>query len=153
LGWFMVAPDIIPPASLLLFYWLLGCYFMGLKRYSELCFIRPEVAACYRESFKYYTERKLLVSVIFYGSASMLFFGAFCMRYRMELILAFPCIGFLMASYFNLSYEEDSAAQNPEKLYKQPWLMTGLLITVAVMTLLLSHPLPTLTQVFAPTLP
>jgi 4-hydroxybenzoate polyprenyltransferase len=153
LGWFMVTSTLIPPVSLLLAYWALGCYFMGLKRFSELRCIQHSVAASYRESFKYYTERKLLVSVTFYAAAAMLFFGAFAMRYRMDLIMAFPCIGYLMAAYFNLSYEEDSAAQNPEKLYKQPWLMGGVAVTCATLTFLMVHPLPALTRILVPTLP
>ena len=153
LGWFIVTSALIPPLSLLLSYWALGCYFMALKRYSELRSVQHRVAASYRESFKHYTERKLLVSVTFYASAAMLFFGAFSMRYRMELMLAFPFIGYLMAAYFNLAYEEDSAAQNPEKLYKHPWLMGGVIVTVAVMAYLLLHPLPMFTRILAPTLP
>ncbi len=153
LGWFMVTSALTPPISLLLSYWSLGCYFMALKRYSELRSIKATVAASYRESFKHYDERKLLVSVVFYSAASMLFFGAFSMRYRMELMLAFPLVGYLMAAYFNLSYEEDSAAQNPEKLYKQPWLMVGVVLTVLVMVFLLIHPFPAVTKLLAPTLP
>jgi 4-hydroxybenzoate polyprenyltransferase len=153
LGWFMITSTLIPPISLVLAYWALGCYFMALKRFSELRCIQHNVAASYRESFKHYTERKLLVSVTFYAAAAMLFFGAFSMRYRMELILAFPCIAYLMATYFNLSYDEDSAAQNPEKLYKQPWLMGGVVVTFATLAFLLLHPLPAMTRILVPTLP
>ncbi len=153
LGWFMVTSTLIPPLSLLLAYWALGCYFMSLKRFSELRFIRRGVARSYRQSFQHYTERKLLVAAVFYAASSMLFFGAFSMRYRMELILAFPCVGYLMAAYFNLSYEEDSAVQNPEKLYKQPWLMGGVVATSLALGFLLSHPLPALTKLLGPTLP
>jgi 4-hydroxybenzoate polyprenyltransferase len=153
LGWFIVTNTLVPPVSLLLAYWALGCYFMGLKRFSELRSIQHKVAASYRESFKHYTERKLLVSVNFYGAASMLFFGAFSMRYRMELVLVFPFIAYLMATYFSMSYEDDSAAQNPEKLYKHPWLMGGVVLTIAAFAFLLFHPLPGLTRLLVPTLP
>jgi len=153
LGWFMVTSSLTPPISLLTAYWALGCYFMALKRFSELRSIKQGIAEAYRHSFKYYSERNLLVSVMFYAASAMLFFGAFAMRYRMELILGFPCIGYMMAAYFNLSYDEDSAAQNPEKLYKQPWLMAGVVATSCVLTFLMLHPLPALTSLLAPTLP
>ena len=80
-GWYIVGPDAIAPASLLLSYWMVGCYFMALKRFAELRSIgQGESAAAYRRSFRYYTPERLLVSVTFYASAAMLFFGAFIMR-------------------------------------------------------------------------
>jgi 4-hydroxybenzoate polyprenyltransferase len=38
-GWFIVTTATSPPASLLLSYWMIGCYFMALKRYAELASI------------------------------------------------------------------------------------------------------------------
>ena len=31
-GWFIVEPHAVAPASLLLSYWMVGCYFMAMKR-------------------------------------------------------------------------------------------------------------------------
>ena len=99
-GWYMTGIDAFAPTSLLLSYWFVGCYFMALKRYAEYNEIGdPERAAAYRASFAYYTPERLLVSVMFYASAAMLFLGAFVMRYRLELILAFPLIAVVMAIY------------------------------------------------------
>jgi len=53
----------------------------------------------------------------------MLFFGAFMMRYRIELIFSFPVVAWLMAVYFSLSFRHESAVQNPERLYREPSLM------------------------------
>src|SRR6185437_15490002 len=84
-GWYMVTTAIFPPASLLVAYWMIGAYLMALKRFSEFRQINnQERAGAYRKSFHKYTERSLLVSVTFYGSAAMLFFGAFIIRYRVE---------------------------------------------------------------------
>ena len=92
-GWYIVTSTMIPPISLLLSYWMVGCYFMALKRFSEYREIGDSGrAAAYRKSFRYYTERSLLSSVTFYASAAMLFFGAFLVRYRMELVLSFPFV-------------------------------------------------------------
>ena len=50
----------------------------------------------------------------------MLFLGAFVMRYRLELILAFPLVALVMAIYLGLAFKPESAVVNPEKLYREP---------------------------------
>ena len=151
LGWYMVTETLVPPVSLLCAYWMLGCYFMGLKRFSEYREIASfQVASAYRRSFRFYTEKSLLASVMFYASLAMLTFGVFIARYRIDLVLAFPFLALLMAMYFNLSFEVHSCVQHPEKLYKERTLMAVVLGTCALMTLLLYVPVPYLRQVFAP---
>ncbi|HWG19666.1 MAG TPA: UbiA family prenyltransferase [Terracidiphilus sp.] len=148
LGWYMVTA-LIPPLSLLLSYWMLGAYFMALKRFSEYRQIGDHaVAASYRNSFRYYTQESLLNSVAFYASAAMLFFGAFIMRYRMELILAFPIVAWLMAIYFSMSFRPESPVQNPEKLYREPRLMGVLALCIIVFTALLFINIPSLRDYF-----
>jgi decaprenyl-phosphate phosphoribosyltransferase len=154
LGWYAVTTVLIPPVSLLISYWMIGCYFMALKRFSELSEIGDRTAAAaYRASFKHYTPESLLVSVVFYASTAMLFLGAFIMRYRIELILGFPLVALVMAIYLKLSFQKNSAVQNPEKLYREPLLMASFTATVLVMSLLLFIRLPRLEQFFVPTLP
>ncbi len=149
LGWYMVTADMLPPASLLLSYWMLGAYFMALKRFSEYRQIGDsKVAASYRKSFHYYSQESLLNSVVFYAAAAMLFFGAFIMRYRIELILAFPVVAWLMAVYFGLSFNHDSSVQNPEKLYREPRLMAVLTVCIVVFVVLLFVNIPWLTAFF-----
>jgi 4-hydroxybenzoate polyprenyltransferase len=154
LGWYAVAAWLVPPLSLLMSYWMIGCYFMALKRFSELREIGDRsVAGAYRASFKRYTPESLLVSVIFYASTAMLFFGAFIIRYRIELLLGFPLVAVVMATYFRLAFKHNSAVQNPEKLYREPALMAWFAATVVVMVLLLFVRLPRLEGMFMPTLP
>ncbi len=154
LGWYAVAAWLVPPLSLLMCYWMIGCYFMALKRFSELREIGDRsVAGAYRASFKRYTQESLLVSVVFYASTAMLFFGAFVIRYRIELLLGFPLVALVMAIYFKLAFQRNSAVQNPEKLYREPGLMLWFTATVAVMVLLLFVRLPWLENIFMPTLP
>lgn len=158
LGWYAVTAlmlqPLIPPVSLLISYWMIGCYFMALKRFSELSELGDRTtAAAYRASFKRYTPESLLVSVVFYASTAMLFLGAFIMRYRIELILGFPLVALVMAIYLKLSFQKNSAVQNPEKLYREPLLMASFIATVLVMSLLLFIRLPRLEQFFVPTLP
>lgn len=153
-GWFIVTSVTVAPASLLLSYWMIGCYFMALKRFAEFRNIDDaERAAAYRKSFRYFTAERLLVSVVFYGSAAMLFFGAFCMRYRLELILAFPAIALVMAVYLHVALKENSAAQHPEKLYREPALMAAVVGAALAMVMLLSVNLPIMHRIFTPTAP
>jgi decaprenyl-phosphate phosphoribosyltransferase len=153
-GWFIVTDVTIAPASLLLSYWMIGCYFMALKRFAEFRNIADATrASAYRKSFRYFTSERLLVSVMFYGSAAMLFFGAFCMRYRLELILAFPAIALVMAVYLHVALKNDSAAQNPEHLYREPALMASVVAASALIIVLLNRDLPVMHQVFTPTAP
>ena len=149
LGWYSVVTVMLPPASLLFSYWMLGCYFMSLKRFSEYRQIAdPAIAASYRSSFAHYSEESLLISATFYAAACMLFFGAFMMRYRIELILSFPVIAWLMAAYFSLSFRRESAVQNPERLYREPLLMVPLTICIALIVLLLFVNVPVIGTMF-----
>ena len=153
-GWYIVTSVTTAPASLLLSYWMIGCYFMALKRYAELpSFAGSRQAAEYRRSFAHYTRERLLVAIMFFGSAAMLFFGAFCMRYRMELILAFPLVALVMAIYLRVAFKADSAAQHPERLYRERGLMLAVLATAGVMLLLFRVDLPAMYRFFTPTAP
>jgi decaprenyl-phosphate phosphoribosyltransferase len=153
-GWFIVDTAAIPPASLLLSYWMVGCYFMAIKRFAELrCIANRVQAVAYRKSFGFYTEERLLVSIVFYGSAAMLFFGAFIMRYRLELILAFPFVALVMAVYLSLAFEKNSAAQAPERLTREPILVASVIICGLLMGALLWLNIPILHKIFVPTVP
>jgi decaprenyl-phosphate phosphoribosyltransferase len=149
MGWYMVTDQILPPSTLLVAYWMIGAYFMGLKRFGEYRQIGdPALAATYRRSFKHYSERTLLVSVMFYGSTAMLFFGAFIARYRLELILAFPLIAWVMAVYLMISFEDDSAVQNPEYLHREARLMIPVLLCAALLSTLMFVRVPALHNFF-----
>jgi 4-hydroxybenzoate polyprenyltransferase len=153
-GWFIAATTSIAPASLLLSYWMVGCYFMAIKRYAEYREIGdPARAAAYRKSFAFYTLERLMISIIFYGSAAMLFLGAFIMRYRLELILSFPLVALVMAVYFAISFKKDSAAQRPEGLYREPVLMAAVISCSVAMTALMIVDIPVLATIFTPTAP
>jgi 4-hydroxybenzoate polyprenyltransferase len=151
-GWYMTGIAVFAPTSLLVSYWMVGCYFMALKRFAEYREIDdPARAATYRKSFAYYTPERLLVSITFYASAAMLFLGAFVMRYRLELILAFPLIAIVMAIYMSLAFKPDSAVINPEKLYKEPLLMATVVTCAVLILLLLFVDVPALDTIFRPT--
>jgi decaprenyl-phosphate phosphoribosyltransferase len=153
-GWFITGTASFPPASLLLSYWMVGAYFMAMKRYAEYRDIAdPERAARYRRSFAYYTEERLLVSIMFYGSAAMLFLGAFAMRYRFELVLSFPFVSLVMAIYLFLRLRPNSAVQRPEGLYREPALMAAVIVCALVIGAALLVDMPVLSRIFSPTAP
>ncbi|MGF1635839.1 MAG: UbiA prenyltransferase family protein [Cyclobacteriaceae bacterium] len=125
LGWFIFLPLALPPSSILVAYWMGGAFLMGTKRFSEYRFIDDkETASNYRKSFKYYNEKKLLISVFFYAMTSCFFLGIFLIKNKIELLLSFPFFALLFSWYLNNAFEKDSPAQRPEKLYKRKYFMT-----------------------------
>jgi decaprenyl-phosphate phosphoribosyltransferase len=154
-GWYIAAPDSVgPPASMIMSYWMVGCYFMALKRFAELRTIGDaEVAARYRRSFARYDEDLLLVTAMGYGSAAMLFFGAFAVRYHVELLLGFPFIAVTMAIYLWLALQPDSPVQTPEQLYRQPVLVGACAICTVVLLVLVAVDLPWLVDLIDPDFP
>ncbi len=153
-GWFIVDNTTVAPGSMLLSYWMIGCFFMAVKRLAEFNSLAdPLKAAEYRKSFKYYTQERLLVSIMFYGSAAMLFLGAFVMRYRLEEILAFPFVALVMAVYLRLGLRENSPAQYPESLYKEPLLMASVSLCAFMAIALMLVDLPWLESWMTPTAP
>ncbi len=153
-GWYIVGPDAVTPASLLLFYWMIGCYFMAIKRFAEYRFIDNDaVLAIYRKSFRFYTEDRLLTSIMFYASTAMLFFGVFVIRYRLELVISFPIIALAMAIYLKLGLRENSPTQNPENLYREKSLMLTCAACAIVMIACLFVDMPWLDELVRPLAP
>ena len=153
-GWYIVDPGGLAPVSLLVSYWMVGCYFMAIKRFAEYRHIGDRSRAiAYRRSFARITEQSLLISIVFYASVAMLFFGAFAMRYRIELIVSFPLIALVMAIYLAVGFRQDSAAQRPEGLYREPVLMAAVVSCTILVAILLFVDLPSVSRIFVPTLP
>ncbi len=136
MGWFIVTSDSIPPSSILIGYWMAGAYLMATKRFAEYRMIGdPEKAGLYRKSFVRYNEKKLLASSIFYALASTFCLGVFLVKYRIEYLLCIPFIFLLFAYYSAMSLDNDSAAQKPEKLYKEKKLMLLVLVIIILLVI------------------
>lgn len=135
IGWAMVDATTLPPASILLAYYLGGAFLMAAKRLSEY----REIAAThgkpvlvqYRASFAGYTDTSLTVSCFLYAMLSSFFLAVFLMKYRIEYILLMPLIAIFFCQYLALSMQPGSSAQKPEKLFRE----RGLMIMVAVLAL------------------
>jgi len=127
LGWVMVDPTSLPPASILLAFWMGGAFLMNSKRLSEYRDIvrsdGKEVLGSYRRSFKYYTEHSLTVATMVYSLSCMFFMAVFLIKYRIEYVLMVPCLVGLFAIYYSLSMKPDSVARKPENLYRSRPLM------------------------------
>jgi hypothetical protein len=82
---------------------------------------------------------------------AMVLFGAFIGRYRLEMVLAFPFVALVMVVYFALAFKPESAAQHPELLHREPWLLASVLVCAAAMLAFLFIDVPALHQLFHPT--
>ncbi|MFV2005283.1 MAG: UbiA prenyltransferase family protein [Gammaproteobacteria bacterium] len=152
LGWYATGTVLQPPLSLVISYWMIGAFFMAVKRFAEYRHINDPVrAAEYRLSFKHYNEERLLISIIYYVAAFGLFFGIFLLRYRTELVLSIPLIAAVIAWYIHIGFHHDSPVQYPEKLYKVKGLMILLLVTSTVMVSLMFIDMPWLHELFSKT--
>jgi 4-hydroxybenzoate polyprenyltransferase len=149
LGWFAVIGDRLPPFSLVIAYWMLGAFFMATKRLAEYRRIGDKAtAAAYRHSFAYYDEGRLLVSILFYAVTCTLFSGIFIVRYRLELLLFAPLLAGVFALYLKLGLQPDSAAQYPERLFRERGLMAFLAVAAVVFVVLMFVEVPALYRLF-----
>jgi 4-hydroxybenzoate polyprenyltransferase len=149
LGWFVLIQDKFPPVSLILAYWMVGAFFMAMKRFAEYREIGdPEVARLYRRSFAYYDEDRLLISLFFYAIAAALFSGVFIVRYHLELIFLIPLLAGFFAWYMKLGLQAGSPVQNPERLYKERAFVVYALATGIVGVLLMLTHVPVLYELF-----
>jgi 4-hydroxybenzoate polyprenyltransferase len=141
LGWFAVTAAEFPPVSLLISYWMIGAFFMATKRLAEYRSLADaSVAGAYRRSFRHYDQEKLLISMFFYTTSFALFLGVFTIRYHLELVLLFPLVAGFVCYYLHVAFKKDSAAQSPERLYRERGLMAYLaLCVVAFVGLMFVH--------------
>lgn len=124
MGWFIVATAALPPCSVIIGYWMCGAFLMATKRFAEYRMIGdPARAGAYRKSFRHYSEVSLLVSSFVYAVIATFLIGVFLVKYKIELLVSIPFLVALFAKYLAISFKDDSAAQKPEKLYRERSLM------------------------------
>ncbi|HMS64534.1 MAG TPA: UbiA prenyltransferase family protein [Ignavibacteria bacterium] len=151
LGWYLVIDNMLPPLSIIIAYWMLGAFFMAMKRLGEIRFIQDnKIVKTYRKSLAYYTQEKLITSIIFYSSLFSFTSAIFLIRYKFELILVIPLLSLLIAEYMRIGFLPDSPVQYPEKLYKQKGLVLICFLCLALFTVLLFVKIPWLTSMFDP---
>lgn len=141
IGWFAVDSASFPPSSIILSFWMLGAFLMAAKRLAELKEINdPVIAANYRSSFSWYTENRLVITLVAYSSGCMFFSAIAMMKYHPELILSAPFLMVLFGYILKLTYEPNSVIQNPELLFRKPlFIVYSLFISVLMYLLLNFH--------------
>ena len=147
-GWFMITNSYLPPVSLVLGYWFGGAFLMAIKRFSEYRMIlkaqTEEKAALYRKSFSLYNEEILLNYSFFFALCTIFFLGIFLIKYKIELLLFVPFLAGLFCWYFHISLKADSAAQKPEKLYREKAMMLYVLFLVIIFSVSMFIEIPSL---------
>ena len=114
-----------------------GAFLMATKRFAEYRMIgNPETAGLYRRSFKYYSEKTLLASALFYSLVSTFCLGVFLIKYRIEYLLCMPLVFLLFSYYVAMAFDPDSAVQRPEKLFKEKTLMFMVFVIIIAFTAL-----------------
>jgi 4-hydroxybenzoate polyprenyltransferase len=153
LGWTMIDPTTLPPASLLLAYWFGGAFLMAAKRLAEYKEISAKAGVeslrLYRRSFGIYTTDTLTTSAFLYAVLSAFFLAIFLIKYRLEYITAFPFIAILFASYFWLALRSSSVAQAPERLFRSRRLMISVLMLVVALLVASFVDMPFLHEILA----
>lgn len=145
LGWFIITDAYQPPSSILIGYWFAGAFLMATKRFAEYRMIGdPETAGLYRKSFKYYTEQSLLISTFFYALTATFFIGIFMIKYRIEYLIAMPFVFGLFCFYLAIAFKPDSAAQKPEKLYREKKLLIYISVLIVILAVLTFVDIPAL---------
>ncbi len=136
MGWALVDGASLPPASLFLAFWFGGAFLMNAKRLAEYRDIVASdgvaILGKYRRSFAFYSEERLSVANLAYALICAFFMAIFLIKYRIEYVLVFPCIVYLFAIYYRLALTPDSVARKPEKLFRSPSVLAGVLATTAM---------------------
>ena len=134
LGWFALLPaNLFPPLSIVLAWWFFGASLMAGKRYAEFRFIGDARRSCdYRKTFRVYTERSLILSMVTHAN-----FFCFCMGiaiavYRPNLIFVFPLVVVAICVYLHRAMSEEVAKLEPEHLLKSPLVIACTLVVVAI---------------------
>jgi 4-hydroxybenzoate polyprenyltransferase len=136
IGWAMIDPTTLPPASIILAYWLGGAFLMAAKRLSEYretnAAGQREKLEKYRKSFLGYSELSLLISCVAYAMMSNFFMAVFFIKYRVEFIILLPMTTYLFCYYLAISMKPGSVAQKPENLLHE----RNLIVTMSALFVL-----------------
>ncbi len=121
------------PLSIIMAWWFFGALLMAGKRYAEFRFIgNAETSGRYRRSFRVYTERSLIISMITYANFFCFCMGVAITVYRPNLLFAFPMVVLAIIVYFHHAMTTEGAKLEPEQLMRNPALIACTLGTIAV---------------------
>lgn len=135
IGWYAVQMNFFPPVSFIFSFWAFGAFLMTCKRLAEYRFINnPKKAAKYRRSFKYYTQEKLIISILGYISLASFSLAIICIKHSVSMILAAPVFAISFVWYFRLTLKKDSPTKEPERLLKHKafYVFTLLILIILI---------------------
>jgi decaprenyl-phosphate phosphoribosyltransferase len=134
LGWFALLPtNIFPPLSIVLAWWFFGALLMAGKRYAEFRFIGDaRRSADYRKSFRVYSERSLILSMVAYANFFCFCMGVAIAVYRPNLVFVFPLVVVAICVYLHRAMSEEGARLEPEHLLKSPLVIACTIVVVAI---------------------
>ena len=98
--------------------------------------------AAYRPSFAVYTQSSLVTSCLVYAQGFAFMMAIFLLKYRIEYLVVIPLFIALFAAYMRLALTPDSAAARPEELMRQPAMLIGAAVTMALFGVLTFVDLP-----------
>lgn len=135
-GWMLIAPDALPPSSVVIGYWFAGAFLMNSKRFNEyVSFDDKEQLARYRKSFRCYSLASLSFLNMFYASMAMFFMGIFLFKHRLEYLIFTPFLAILFAYYHSVVVHPFSHQQEPQHVIKDRTLMLLCILTALVFIL------------------
>ncbi|MFZ0709391.1 MAG: UbiA family prenyltransferase [Terrimicrobiaceae bacterium] len=134
LGWYALLPaNSFPPLSIVLAWWFFGALLMAGKRYAEFRFIGDaRRSGDYRKSFRVYTERSLILSMVTHANFFCFSMGIAIAIYRPNLVFVFPLVVVAICVYLHRAMSEESARLEPEHLLKSPLVIACTLVVVAI---------------------
>ena len=134
LGWFALLPaNVFPPLSVVLAWWFFGALLMAGKRYAEFRFIGDaRRSGDYRKSFRVYTERSLILSMVTHANFFCFCMGVAIAVYRPNLVFVFPLVVVAICVYLHRAMSEEGAKLEPEHLLKSPLVILCTVVVVAI---------------------
>jgi 4-hydroxybenzoate polyprenyltransferase len=138
LGWYALLPaTYYPPLSIVLAWWFFGALLMAGKRYAEFRFIGDaRRSGDYRKSFRVYTERSLILSMVTHANFFCFCMGVAIAVYRPNLVFVFPLVVVAICVYLHRAMSEEGAKLEPEHLLKSPLVIACTLLVVAISAVL-----------------
>ncbi len=132
IGWYVLAGH-FPPLSLLLAWWAFGNFLMVGKRVAEKKFLTAAESSAYRLSLSRYSLSGLVFFMAFNGLLFLAMFVVFAWRLNLKTFFyVLPFIVFYLVFFLFKSTQDRDAAEEPEKLLKNPYFALYTLFLLAV---------------------
>jgi 4-hydroxybenzoate polyprenyltransferase len=153
-GWAAINHSQIPPLSLVISFWALGSYMMGVKRLSEFKHMsnlnQIKNLKKYRKSFNFWNVNNLMLFIM--GSVSVFFFCfcAFLLRYKVEYLLLLPLLILQVLWYFDISSKNLMLGQKPEYIYRKKLFLSFCLFFVIAFSYLTYSNIEVIHEILSP---